>query len=142
MEESKQSEIIKLALENAKSILNEDTVLGKPVTVTGGTTIIPVSKISVGVASGGLDYFGKSQSKSGTDGGGDTQRKNFGGGGGTGINVSPLGFLVISSVGNVELLTLDSPARDLTSHLFEFISNSPEFFEKIKNSFISKGKNE
>ena len=133
MEESKQSEIIKLALENAKSILKEDTVLGAPITVSGGTTIIPISKISVGVASGGLDYFGKSQGGSNSE----EKKKNFGGGGGTGVNVTPLGFLVVSALGNVELLTLESPAKDLTSHIFEFVSNSPEFFEKIKNNFFS-----
>ena len=131
MEESKQSEIIKLALENAKSILSEGTVIGTPISVSGGTTIIPISKISVGVASGGLDYFSKSQISKEKD----TKSKNFGGGGGTGVNVIPMGFLVISSLGNVELLSLDSPARDLTSHIFEFISNSPDFFEKIKGSF-------
>ena len=131
MEESKQSEIIKLALENAKSILSEGTVTGTPISANGGTTIIPISKISVGVASGGLDYFGKSQE--GKDK--DTKSKNFGGGGGTGVNVTPMGFLVISSLGNVELLSLDSPARDLTSHIFEFISNSPDFFEKLKSNF-------
>ena len=131
MEESKQSEIIKLALENAKSILSEGTVTGTPISVSGGTTIIPISKISVGVASGGLDYFSKSQISKEKD----TKSKNFGGGGGTGVNVTPMGFLVISSLGNVELLSLDSPARDLTSHIFEFISNSPDFFEKIKGSF-------
>lgn len=134
MEESKQSEIIKLALENAKSILNEGTVMGNPVSVSGGTTIIPVSKISVGVASGGLDYFGKSKENSNDK----AQKKNFGGGGGTGVNVSPLGFLVVNPLGSVELLTLDSPARDLTSHIFEFISSSPEFFDKIKNNFFKK----
>ena len=131
MEESKQSEIIKLALENAKSILSEGTVIGTPISVSGGTTIIPISKISIGVASGGLDYFSKSQISKEKD----TKSKNFGGGGGTGVNVTPMGFLVISSLGNVELLSLDSPARDLTSHIFEFISNSPDFFEKIKGSF-------
>ena len=136
MEESKQSEIIKLALENAKSILKEDTALGTPITVSGGTTIIPISKISVGVASGGLDYFGKSQGGSNSE----EKKKNFGGGGGTGVNVTPLGFLVVSSLGSVELLTLESPAKDLTSHIFEFVSNSPEFFEKIKNNFFSGGK--
>ena len=134
MEESKQSEIIKLALENAKSILSEGTVTGTPISVSGGTTIIPISKISVGVASGGLDYFSKSQISKEKD----TKSKNFGGGGGTGVNVTPMGFLVISSLGNVELLSLDSPARDLTSHIFEFISNSPDFFEKIKGSFSAK----
>ena len=132
MEESKQSEIIKLALENAKSILNEDTVMGTPISVSGGTTIIPISKISIGVASGGLDYFGKSKDNSNDK----AQKKNFGGGGGTGVNISPLGFLVISALGNVELLTLEAPARDLTSHIFEFLGSSPEFFEKIKNNFF------
>ena len=137
MEESKQSEIIRLALENAKSILNEDTVIGSPISASGGTTIIPISKVSIGVASGGLDYFGKSNDKSS----GETKNKNFGGGGGTGVNISPLGFLVINALGNVELLSFESPARDLTSHIFEFLSNSPEFFEKIKNNLFTSKNN-
>lgn len=132
MEESKQSEMIKTALERAKSLFDAGTVMGKEIITTNGTTIIPVAKISVGVASGGLDYFTKSS--------GDL--KNFGGGGGTGVNIIPLGFLVINKLGNVSLLNIDQANRDFSSYLFDFIGNSPDFIDKIKGVFTDKSKND
>ncbi len=130
MEESKQSEMIKATLEKAKSLFDTDTIIGKEILTTNGTTIIPVAKVSVGVASGGVDYFTKSANDA----------KSFGGGGGTGINIIPLGFLVVNKIGNVSLLTLDSPPRDFSSYLFDFIGNSPDFIDKIKMIFNEKGK--
>lgn len=131
MEESKQTEIIKIALENAKRLFDADTIVGKPIEVKNGTLIIPISKVSVGVASGGLDYFGKAT----------ITEKNFGGGGGTGVNVIPLGFLVINDLGHVELLSLEQKSRDFTSYLFEFIASSPDFIEKFKGLFNSSNNN-
>ena len=126
-----QTEIIKIALENAKRLFDADTIVGKPIEVKNGTQIIPISKVSVGVASGGLDYFGKAT----------PSEKNFGGGGGTGVNVIPLGFLVINDLGHVELLSLEQKSRDFTSYLFEFISSSPDFIEKFKGLFNSSNNN-
>ena len=128
-EENKLQEMIRTSLESIRAMVDANTVVGTPIQTPSGTTVIPISKVSVGYASGGVDFSSKTAAQ-----------KNFGGGGGTGVNVTPLGFLVVSSLGNVELLTLESPAKDLTSHIFEFVSNSPEFFEKIKNSFFSGNK--
>ena len=48
MAENKQSEIIKTSLESIKTMLDANTVIGEPVSTPVGTTIIPVSKITVG----------------------------------------------------------------------------------------------
>ena len=87
MEETKQSEIIKSALQNVKSMVDANTVTGTPITTTNGTVIIPISKVYVGIATGGVDYFGKK----------NNQKQNFGGGGGTGVTVSPFTVQVIPS---------------------------------------------
>ena len=57
MAENKQSEIIRTSLESIKTMLDANTVLGEPITTPSGVTIIPVSKVTVGYASGGLDYL-------------------------------------------------------------------------------------
>jgi uncharacterized spore protein YtfJ len=57
--DTKQSEIIKAALENVKSMVDANTVTGTPITTDSGTVIIPVSKVFIGLATGGVDYFGK-----------------------------------------------------------------------------------
>ena len=59
MEQSKQSELIKSSLENVKSMLNANTITGTPIDLKNGNLAIPVSKINIGVASGGVDYYGK-----------------------------------------------------------------------------------
>ena len=130
MEESKQSEMIKTALERAKSLFDAGTILGSEIKATNGTSIFPVAKISVGVASGGLDYFTKSS--------GDI--KNFGGGGGTGVSVSPVAFLIVDKFGKVELLNLTQEPKDAVSKIVSFIENSPELIDKFKKLFTSSKK--
>jgi sporulation protein YtfJ len=62
-------------------------------TLADGTTLIPVSRVSYGFATGGSDLPTK-----GT-------QELFGGGGGAGINIIPIAFLVVSQ-GNVRVLSL------------------------------------
>ncbi len=132
MEETKQSEIIKSALQNVRSMVDANTVTGTPITTDSGTVIIPVSKVYVGIATGGVDYFGKRSN----------QKQNFGGGGGTGVTVSPVGFLVIDPKGNVDLLNLNYEPADPISQVIGLIENTPELIEKFKGLFSNKKKEE
>lgn len=126
--DTKQSEIIKAALENVKSMVDANTVTGTPITTDSGTVIIPVSKVFIGLATGGVDYFGKKS----------VSAQNFGGGGGTGVTVSPVGFLVIDPKGKVDLLNLNYEPKDSISQVLSFIEGSPDLIEKIKGLFPSK----
>ncbi len=145
MSEFKQSELIRTALEGVHNIIDSNTVLGKPIVTGNDTTIIPVSKISLGIATGGLDYFGKNQpALSPTVDA--TKLSSFGGGGGTGINVIPVGFLIVKAGGSVELLTVDGAANKSTAvsvidSIVEVLERSPEIADKIKE-VISKFKKE
>ena len=126
--DTKQSEIIKAALENVRSMVDANTVTGTPITTDSGTVIIPVSKVFIGLATGGVDYFGKKS----------VSAQNFGGGGGTGVTVSPVGFLVIDPKGNVDLLNLNYEPKDPISQVLSFIEGSPDLIEKFKGLFASK----
>lgn len=126
--ETKQSEIIKSALENIKSMVDANTVTGTPITTDSGTVIIPISKVFVGIATGGVDYFGKKS----------VANQNFGGGGGTGVTVSPVGFLVIEPNGKVDLLSLNYEPKDPISQILNFIEGTPDLIEKIKALFPNK----
>ena len=127
--ETKQSDLIKAALENVKSIVDANTVTGTPITTDSGTVIIPVSKIFIGVTTGGVDFFDRT---------GASDNSGFGGGGGTGVTLSPVGFLVIDPSGNVELLNLNAEPKDVVSHVFDFIQKSPELIKKIKSILDTK----
>ena len=59
--DNKHNDIIKTTLDSIKGIVESNTVIGEPVNTPGGITIIPVSKVSLGFASGGLDYASKKE---------------------------------------------------------------------------------
>ncbi|MBR4933082.1 MAG: hypothetical protein IKZ03_01365 [Clostridia bacterium] len=138
MAENKQSEIIKTALDSIKTILDANTVMGTPITTPAGTTIIPVSKLTVGYASGGIDYVKKDTPVQN----GKPVYNNFGGGGGTGINVTPVAFISIDSEGKTEILNLSAPVvaapEDTVSKVISAIERSPELIEKFKAVFAKK----
>lgn len=141
MAESRINDIIKVSLEKIRDIVGAETIIGSPIETVGGTTIIPVSKVAVGFASGGLDYDADKQ---------DKEKKpsllnsaSFSGGGGTGISVSPIGFLVVSKEGKVELLTVDNPnAGDTVDKLVSVIERSPEIISRVKSAFTKKTEEE
>lgn len=120
------------AINNLKTVMGADTIIGDAINTESGTVIIPVSKLSVGFVSGGLDYAGKVPEK---------QSNNFGGGGGTGLTMTPVCFLVIDKNGKVEVLGVNSPARnhpDPVSDIIGFIEKSPELISKFKEAFGKK----
>jgi len=137
MAENKQSEIIRTSLESIKTMLDANTVLGEPITTPSGVTIIPVSKVTVGYASGGLDYLKKDTPVHN----GKPVFNNYGGGGGTGVTVSPVCFIVIDSEGHTEIMNVNAPAgavEDTASRVISFIERSPELIEKLKAAFSKK----
>jgi sporulation protein YtfJ len=133
--DNKIQEIIQASLENIRSMVDANTVIGDAITTPSGTVIIPVSKISMGFASGGLDFNGKSEEAV------KNKLQNFGGGGGTGLSVVPVGFLVVSPEGKVEMINvgMESPAGPI-EQVADFIERSPEIIEKVKSIFSRKGR--
>ncbi len=129
-------DITKTSLDSIRAMLDPNTVVGNPIETAAGTTIIPISKVSVGYASGGIDYAGKK----------DVSNKpnNFGGGGGTGVSVTPVAFLVVNKEGEVSVLNVSSSASstapaDAVSQVVGFLERSPDLLERIKGVFSKKG---
>lgn len=75
------SEIIGKLMDEFKTVAKTETVLGQEIKV-GEFTLIPVSKISLGVGAGGGKGSGK-------------QKEDEGGGGGGGVCIAPVAFIVI-----------------------------------------------
>jgi len=137
MADSVLNDIINTSLQRIKDLAHTETVIGDPISLPGGTTILPVSKISLGFASGGLDFNGK-QSDAHTP----TAAK-FGGGGGTGMTVTPVAFLTVSPSGTVELLPIVSPSDcDTLDKVTTLAEKTPDILRKIKQVFARKKNSE
>ena len=100
-------------MEKIKSMVDVNTIIGAPINTPGGTTIIPVSKVTFGFGAGGSDY----QSRHAKDG----APLCFGGGGGAGVTVSPVCFLVVGSDGEARILPLNAQAETTADRLVEMI---------------------
>ncbi len=125
----KLSDVVANALENIKEIADVNTVVGDPINAPGGITIIPITSVSVGFASGGIDSLGKRTREK-------SHSMNFAGGGGTGIKINPIGFLVVKPDGAVDFLGADSDRKaDKVDTVLELIERSPEFIKKLKAAF-------
>ena len=109
-------------LENTISKIRElvdvNTVVGQPITTQDDVTIIPVSKISVGVGGGGSDFVSKNANK---------YENPFGGGAAGGVKITPVGFLVIRE-GTVRMLPIATPANTTADRLVEQV---PDVLDKI-----------
>ena len=97
-------------------MVDSNTIIGKPITTDDGTTILPVSKVSFGFASGGTDFDGKNAAN----------KDLFGGGSGAGVNIQPVAFLVIKD-GCVRTIQL----TDGSNSIDRAINMLPELVDKL-----------
>lgn len=109
--------IMGISMEKIREMVDVNTIIGEPIT-TPEATIIPVSKVSFGFASGGSDLPVQAAEK-------------FAGGAGAGVTVKPQAFIVISKGGDVKLLELGSKSSPIEG----LVDSIPDIIEKIK-SFI------
>lgn len=110
--------LMNTALQNIRDMVDVNTIIGDQIVTGDGTVIIPVSKVTLGFASGGSDFPSK------------TEKEIFGGGSGAGATINPIAFIVVNN-GNVKLLqiTQNSSAAD------NAISLVPELVDKISSLF-------
>ena len=110
-----------------REMVDVNSVIGDPITTADGTTIIPVSKVSVGFGGGGSDYVSKNANK---------QENPFGGGAGGGVKVTPVAFLIVKE-GSVRMLPVAMPANTTVDRLVEQV---PDFLDRIA-AFIDSRSN-
>lgn len=113
-----------ITMQKIKEMVDVNTIIGEPIVTPDQTTIIPVSKVTFGFASGGSDLPTKDP------------KETFGGGSGAGVTLQPLGFLVVKD-GNVKLLQMSTSSNTAD----KIVNSVPDIIDKLSEVF-SKGKNE
>ena len=100
-----------------KNVVDVSTIIGQPI-VVGEVTILPVSKVTYGFASGGSDLPNK------------TNKELFAGGGGAGVTMQPLAFLIVSE-GGVRILEISSKYNN---GLDRALTMAPDLIDKVKET--------
>lgn len=122
--ENKVQNLMGLSIDKIKEMVDVNTVIGEPMTLADGMTLIPVSRVAYGFASGGSDLPTK-----GT-------QELFGGGGGAGITIVPIAFLCVQN-GNVRVVPMVSAPDTLN----QAVNMIPDVVDRI-GGFFSKDKKE
>ncbi len=122
MPENKMNEYVESSIEGIKSLAGMDAVLGTAINTPSGVTVIPVQKVTMGFASGGVDYSSKRIGS----------LPGFGGGGGSGVSITPLGYLTITPNADIKLITIKDTNTDV-ERITSLIEHSPEIIQKIKD---------
>lgn len=110
-----------VSVEKIRELVDANTVIGTPITLEDGVTLIPVSKVSYGFASGGTDLPNKSASDL------------FGGGAGAGIQITPVAFLTVKN-GEINLL----PVVSRPDSMDRLVSMVPDLVDKVSNKVSKK----
>lgn len=109
------NDAMNMTMEKLREMIDVNTVVGQPISTPDGTTLIPVSKVTFGFASGG------------TDG----QNIRFGAGSGAGVTIVPMAFVVING-GNVRMIYVEPPVN---STLDKAVDMLPGLVEGIADKF-------
>lgn len=122
-DQSAASGILATAIDRIKEMVDCQTIIGETIDAGDGIKIIPISKVTYGFASGGSDFPTK------------TSKELFGGGGGAGVTISPVGFLVIKN-GEVSVKYVsegaDSQAERIISMVPDVVNKVTDVVSKFK----------
>lgn len=117
------SEMLGISMDKVKEMADVNSIIGEPIKLDNGVTIIPISKVSYGFGGGGSDIPSK------------YDKNLFGGGAGAGVTIKPEGFLVVSADGNVKMVRME----DNSGALGTVIDKAPDVVSMV-TGFIKKKK--
>ena len=117
MSQNSIKSIMDVTMDKLRAMVDANTIIGDPI-VVGDVTLLPVSKVSFGLATGGSDFPSK------------TQSGLFGGGGGAGVTIAPVAFIAVSD-GNVKMM----PVYNELSSAEKAFAMAPDVIERAKELF-------
>ena len=124
MEQHPINQLMSVTMERIRELVDVNTVVGQPITVMEGTTVVPISKVNFGFASGGSD-FGKDSGAA----------LKFGGGSGAGVNITPIAFMVFTADG-VRMMPVPMPVSNTMDRVVEMV---PDVLNRIEQFLDKRG---
>lgn len=121
MEENKINALMDMTVSKIRQLVDADTIIGKPISTPDGITVIPVSRMSFGIGTGGTT---------------GSKGISFTGGNGAGVKVEPVGFFVIKD-GTCRMISVNSRPLSTMDRVVEMM---PDLLDRIDNIVNKKNK--
>ena len=119
------NELMESTIQKIREAVDANTMVGTPIEA-GDVILVPVSKISMGFGTGGTEIGGKNSKPIGEN--------PFGGGGGAGVKITPVCFLVVTN-GMVKVLSMEAPPANSIDRAIDMI---PDVVNKISDLIEKK----
>ena len=113
------SEMLTSSMEKIQKMVDVNTIIGQPVHLGDGVTIVPITKVHIGMGGGGTDFATKSALSA--------KKDPFGGGLGAGVSIDPVAFLVLKG-DSVRMLPVAEPASTTVDRIVE---QAPDLIDKL-----------
>lgn len=123
VEKKPLSDLMETTMTKIREMVDSNSIIGEPITTPDGVTVIPVSRVMFGFGTGGSDY-GKTADK-------------FGGGGGAGVKIDPVSFLIIKD-GVTRVVPVALPAIGPVDRILDMV---PEVIDRVEG-FVEKKQEE
>ena len=121
MEENKINALMDMTVSKIRQLVDADTIIGKPISTPDGITVIPVSRMSFGIGTGGTT---------------GSKGISFTGGNGAGVKVEPVGFFV-NKDGTCRMISVSSNPLSTMDRVVEMM---PDVLDRIDNIVNKKNK--
>lgn len=118
------SDMMQEGMAKLRELADTNTIVGQPIQTPDGVTLIPISRISMGMGGGGA-IFGKKAN--------NNPEGNLGTGIGVGIHIDPMAFLIVKD-GYTRVMPVAAPPMNTVDRVIEM---TPEVIDRV-TGFIEK----
>ena len=111
--ENKQSvgQLMQEAMSKVKEMVDTNTIVGQPISTADGVTLIPISRVSMGMGGGGAAFGNKKE---------PAAEQNLGAGVGVGVKIEPVAFLIVKD-GATRVMPVAAPPLNTVDRLVEMV---------------------
>ena len=117
--ENKINRVIDTAMKNLSTLVDVNTVIGKPMKTEDGSLIIPVSKVTLGFMTGGGEYGEVKVMKK-------DRAIPFAGGSGAIVSMKPTGFLVNAGKGYRVIAAANEPYEKILDVASDLLASAQQ----------------
>lgn len=117
--ENKINRVIDTAMKNLSTLVDVNTVIGKPMKTEDGSLIIPVSKVTLGIMTGGGEYGEVKVMKK-------DRAIPFAGGSGAIVSMKPTGFLVNDGKGYRVIAAANEPYEKILDVASDLLASAQQ----------------
>lgn len=118
------SDLMQEGMAKLRELADTNSIVGQPIQTPDGVTLIPISRVSMGMGGGGA-IFGKKQPAN--------PEGSMGSGLGVGVHIDPVAFLIVKD-GYTRVMPVAVPPMNTVDRVVEM---APEVIDKV-TGFIEK----